>query len=66
MSTVQILGVGQIKGEKVLVMQFLQARNPQWVRQPFFAKYNEKATWLDELQPFGDENFFFDKEIDSC
>jgi KamA family protein len=63
---VQILGVGQIKGEKVLVMQFLQARNPQWVRQPFFAKYNEKATWLDELQPFGDENFFFDKEIDSC
>jgi len=60
---VQILGVGQIKDEKILVMQFLQARNPQWVRQPFFARYDEKATWLDELEPFGDERFFFEKEI---
>jgi len=57
---IQILGVGQVKGEKVLVMQFLQARNPQWVRQPFFAKYDEKATWLDKLEPFGEESFFFE------
>ncbi|MEN8220315.1 MAG: lysine 2,3-aminomutase [Pseudomonadota bacterium] len=63
---VQILGVGQIKDEKVFVMQFLQARNPQWVRQPFFAKYDEKATWLDELEPFGDESFFFETERGSC
>jgi len=61
----QILGVGQIKDEKVFVMQFLQARNPQWVMQPFFAKYDEKATWLDELEPFSDENFFFEKEMGS-
>ncbi len=57
---IQILGVSQIKAEKVFVMQFLQARDPQWVRQPFFAKYDEKATWLDELEPFGDKNFFFE------
>jgi len=63
---IQILGVGQIKGEKIFVMQFLQARNPQWVMQPFFAKYDEQATWLDELEPFGDESFFFEKEMDSC
>ncbi len=62
---VQIVGVGQIKGEKVFVLQFLQARNPEWVRQPFFANYDEKATWLDELVPFGDERFFFENEMGS-
>ncbi len=62
---VQILGVGQIKDEKVFVMQFLQARNPEWVMQPFFAKYDEKATWLDELEPFADDSFFFEKEMGS-
>jgi len=62
---VQILGVGQIKGEKVFVMQFLQARNPQWVMQPVFAKYDEQAIWLDELEPFGNESFFFEKEMQS-
>ncbi|HIE01332.1 MAG TPA: lysine 2,3-aminomutase [Thiotrichaceae bacterium] len=61
----QILGVGKIKDEKVFVMQFLQARNPQWVMQPFFAKYDEKATWLDELEPFADDSFFFEKEMGS-
>lgn len=56
---IEISGIGHIKGERVLVLQFLQARNPHWVKQPFFAEYNEKATWLDELKPFGKENFFF-------
>jgi len=58
---VQILGLNEIQGEKVFIMQFLQARNPQWVMQPFFAKYNEKATWLDELEPFEEEKFFFEE-----
>lgn len=58
---VQILGISEIQGEKVFVMQFLQARNSQWVMQPFFAKYDEKASWLDQLEPFGDEHFFFEK-----
>ena len=61
---VQILGVSEIQGEKVLVMQFLQARNPQWVMRPFFTKYNETATWLDELEPVGEKYFFFEKQID--
>ncbi len=59
---VQILGVSKINGEKVFVMQFLQARNPDWVSHPFFAEYNEDATWLDELKPaFGEDKFFFNK-----
>jgi len=58
---VQILGVNEIGGEKVFMMQFLQGRDPNWVMQPFFAKYDEKATWLDELEPFGDSSFFFEE-----
>ena len=60
---VHVLGISEVAGEKVFVLQFLQGRNPEWVRQPFFAKYNEKAVWLDDLKPaFGEEQFFFENE----
>lgn len=58
---IQILGVSEIKGEKVIVMRFLQGRNPDWVARPFFAEYNENATWLNHLKPaFGEDKFFFE------
>lgn len=61
---VQVLGVGEIGGKKVITMRFLQGRNPDWVARPFFAEYDEKATWLNELKPaFGDEKFFFEDEL---
>jgi KamA family protein len=54
-------GVVEINGEKVFALQFLQARNPDWVRRPFYAKFDPAATWLDDLKPaFGAERFFFD------
>jgi len=57
-------GIADIKGEKVFVLTFLQARNPDWVKRPFFAKYNEKAVWFDDLQPaLGEERFFFEDEL---
>lgn len=60
---VQILGINEINGEKVMVLRFLQGRNPDWVGRPFFAKYNPDAIWLDDLEPFGGEQqFFFEKE----
>ncbi len=59
---VQILGVSEINGEKVIVMRFLQARKPDWVQRPFFAEYDPKATWLSELKPaFGQKKFFFEE-----
>nr|VFJ97568.1 MAG: KamA family protein [Candidatus Kentron sp. H]VFJ97928.1 MAG: KamA family protein [Candidatus Kentron sp. H]VFK03440.1 MAG: KamA family protein [Candidatus Kentron sp. H] len=58
---VQVLGINEIQGEKVFVLQFLQARNPRWVLRPFFANYDANAIWLDELKPFRDEDFFFEK-----
>ena len=60
---VQVLGINEIQGEKVFTLQFIQGRNPNWVRKPFFAKYNPDAIWLDDLEPaFGEENFFFEIE----
>jgi L-lysine 2,3-aminomutase len=63
---VEILGVAEIAGEKVFVLRFIQARNPAWVQQPFFAVYDERATWLDQLKPaFGDKQFFYEEEYRS-
>ena len=60
---VVIDGVVTINGEKLFALQFLQARNPDWVRKPFFAKYDSEATWLDHLKPaFGRKKFFFEEE----
>ena len=60
---VEIQGVTEIQGERVFVLRFIQARNPDWVQRPFFARYDEQATWLDQLQPaFGEEKFFFEDE----
>lgn len=60
---VVITGVTEIKGEKVFILNFLQCRNPELVGIPFFAKYDPKATWLDQLEPaFGEKEFFFERD----
>jgi KamA family protein len=62
---VVIDGVVTINGEKLFALQFLQARNPDWVRKPFFAKFDPDATWMDHLVPaFGKSRFFFESEED--
>jgi L-lysine 2,3-aminomutase len=59
---IQILGVQEVKGEKIFVLRFLQGRNPNWVDIPFFAEYDPKATWFNQLKPaFGEEKFFFEE-----
>lgn len=58
---VEVQGVTEIAGEKAFVLRFIQARNPEWVQRPFFAKFDPEATWLDQLRPaFGKEKFFFE------
>jgi L-lysine 2,3-aminomutase len=60
---VVIDGVVNINGEKLFALQFLQARNPDWVRKPFFARFDPAATWLDQLVPaFGKKKFFFEED----
>jgi KamA family protein len=61
---VAVDGVSELKGEKVFVLTLLQARNPEWVKRPFFAKYNKDATWLTDLRPaFGKEKFFYQDDL---
>jgi len=63
---VQILGVSEVRGEKVMVFRMIQGRNPDWVARPFHAEYDETATWYDDLKPaFGEAKFFFQDELDS-
>jgi KamA family protein len=60
---VRIVGITEVKGEKVFVLEFLQGRNPDWVGLPFFAAYDAKAQWLDDLVPaFGEKEFFYEQE----
>ncbi|MBN1819248.1 MAG: lysine 2,3-aminomutase [Prolixibacteraceae bacterium] len=59
---IQVLGISEIMEEKVFVLTFLQARNPNWVGRPFYAAYDEDALWLDDLLPaFNKEEFFFEE-----
>ncbi len=58
---VKVDGIAKINGKKFFILSFIQCRNPDWVKKPFFAEYNESAIWLDELKPaFGEEKFFFE------
>ncbi|MBS5797120.1 MAG: lysine 2,3-aminomutase [Dysgonomonas mossii] len=60
---IQVLGVQEIKGEKLFVLRFIQGRNPKWVHIPFFAEYDPKATWFNQLKPaFGEDKFFFEED----
>ncbi|HKI87417.1 MAG TPA: hypothetical protein VKA38_00225, partial [Draconibacterium sp.] len=60
---VQIVGVSEIHGEKIFVLNFLQGRDPSWVGKPFFAKFDSEAIWIDDLEPaFGESQFFFEDE----
>ena len=63
-----IVGIEAVEGERVFVLKFFQARNPSWTERLFFAKFDTKATWLDELRPaLGEKEFFFEKEYrDIC
>jgi hypothetical protein len=60
---VRVLGIREVAGERVFVLDFLQARNPAWVGRPFFARFDPAATWLTDLRPaLGEGAFFFARE----
>lgn len=58
-----VVGEDVIMGERVFVLKFLQARNPNWTKQVFFARWDPDAVWFDQLEPaFGEHKFFFEDE----
>ncbi len=58
---VQVLGVNELMGKKVISLTMLQGRDRDWVVKPFFAEYDEHALWLDDLKPAFGEKFFFEE-----
>ena len=48
---IEVTGVEEILGHKVFVLRFLQCRDEDWIGRPFFAKYDPKAVWYDDLEP---------------
>jgi len=56
---IAIVGVSEVNGEKVFVLNMLQAKKPELVDIPFFAKYDEKAIWIDQLKPAFADKFIF-------
>jgi KamA family protein len=62
---IQVIGVTEVMKEKIITLRMIQGRNPDWVAKPFFAKYDEDATWYRDLKPaFGEEKFFFQDELE--
>lgn len=60
---VEIQGVSEVAGEKVFVLRLLQGRKSEWTNRPFFAAYDDRAGWLNQLKPaFGENAFFFEDE----
>ncbi|RUT78770.1 KamA family radical SAM protein [Ancylomarina longa] len=57
---VQVAGISEINGEKVFVLNFIQARNTDWVGKPFYAKYNPDALWVNDLEPAFEDKFIFE------
>ncbi len=61
---IHVVGINKIRGEKVFVLKFIQARDDQWVNQPFFAKYDPNAIWVTDLEPaFGKDHFMFESKL---
>jgi hypothetical protein len=50
---VQVLGLSEVPsvpGGKVIVLRFLQGRNPDWVARPFFAEYDERGALAERTE----------------
>jgi len=61
---VLIDGIVKLNNKKVFALKFIQGRNPDWVNRLFFAQYDNKADWMDQMQPLSDEGFFYEEEFE--
>jgi L-lysine 2,3-aminomutase len=58
-----VVGDAVVNKQRCFVLKFLQSRNPNWSERIFFAKFDPKALWFDDLRPaFDGTAFFFEHE----
>jgi KamA family protein len=55
-------GVADVAGLRVFVLRMLQARDPDLVGRPFFARFDPHATWLTDLEPVFADRFPFEPD----
>ena len=55
-------GVADVAGLRVFVLRMLQARDPDLVGRPFFARFDPHATWLTDLEPVFADKFPFEPD----
>ena len=55
-------GVTEIAGQKVFALHMIQARDPDLVGRPLFARFDPDAVWLSDLRPAFADRFPFDPE----
>jgi len=48
---VRLIGVTEVRGRRVFALEYIQARDPEFVGKPFFAEHDPLATWFDQLVP---------------
>jgi hypothetical protein len=57
-------GITEVAGEKVFVLHMIQARDPNLVGKPFFARFDPAAAWLSDLEPAFAPRFPFESGHD--
>jgi KamA family protein len=55
-------GIAEVAGQKVFVLHMIQARDPDLVGRPFFARFDPDAIWLSGLEPAFAPRFPFEPD----
>jgi len=55
-------GIAEVAGQKVFVLHMIQARDPDLVGRPFFARFDPDAIWLSDLEPAFAARFPFEPD----
>ncbi len=57
-------GVVELAGQKVFALHLIQARDPELVGKPFYARFDPAAVWLSDLEPAFAARFPFESASD--
>ena len=55
-------GIVDVAGQKVFALHMIQARDPELVGKPFFARFDPEAIWLSDLEPAFSSRFPFEPD----